>query len=318
MKRFSIHIILFTLPILIGVVMLFMIPVDKKFSYNFVKGECDNKASWIYRRIFEDERPIDIAFTGASQTSCAIMDQWIENELTSQSTEKIEVANLGYCRRGRDIQYVMLKELFRHKQPSVLVIEVAEDEPKKSHPVFPYLAENGDLFGSFVMFNQRYFKNIVNGAAVRFEQLKEFVFKNDHKTEIIKNGFGYLPSTQLASTQDFVENSMNWQERNSKIKPRMLREAGLNFSKHYVKKIVQLAQNHNCHVVFLYLPESGSEIKKPLLIDFYKKFGELIILPESIISDHANWKDATHFNNSGAKKTSAFIVKEFANFYSSF
>ena len=81
MKRIAKNIIFFILPFLIGIVVLFFIPVNKKFSYNFVKGECDNKASWIYNRIFEDERQIDIAFTGASQTSCAIMDKVIEVEL---------------------------------------------------------------------------------------------------------------------------------------------------------------------------------------------------------------------------------------------
>lgn len=132
MKKLSKNIILFFLPFLIGVVVLFLIPVNKKFSFNFVKGECDNKASWIYHRIFEDERPIDIAFMGASQTGCAIMDKTIEKLLSDSLGRNINVANLGYCRRGRDIQYVMLKELFRHKKPSILVIEVAEDEPKKA------------------------------------------------------------------------------------------------------------------------------------------------------------------------------------------
>src|SRR5690606_2046906 len=102
----------------------------------------------------------------------AIMDETIEKELTNLSGKNIKVANLGYCRRGRDIQYIMLKELFEHKKPSVIIIEVAEDEPKKSHPVFPYLAESSDLWNSCIIFNQRYFSNLRKGTAVRFEQIK--------------------------------------------------------------------------------------------------------------------------------------------------
>jgi hypothetical protein len=102
---------------------------------------------------------------------------YLENELSAITGQKIKVANLGYCRRGRDIQFVMLKDLFQQKKPKILVIEVAEDEPKKSHPVFPYLAESNDLWGSFVFFNQRYFLNIWKGIVVRFEYLKHRLFR---------------------------------------------------------------------------------------------------------------------------------------------
>ena len=296
-------------PLLIGTIVLFFIPVNKKFSYVFVKGECDNKASWIYYRIFEDERQIDIAFSGASQTSCAIMDETIE-KLLGTTEKELKVANLGYCRRGRDIQYVMLKELFRYKKPSVLVIEVAEDEPKKSHPVFPYLAESGDLWGSFVFFNQRYFSNIWKGVVVRFEQLKSIVFQVDDIEYNSVSDFGYLPSTQIANVEDFAQNKADWQERNSKLKPVLLRNMELKYSKHYVNKIAKLARNNNCKVLFLYLPESGSEIKNPLLKNFYTEYGELIVLPDSITSNHSNWKDATHFNDMGAKEASDFILRK--------
>ncbi len=280
-----------------------------------MKGECDNKASWIYHRIFEDDRQIDIAFTGASQTSCAIMDEYVEKMLTNSKKDNINVANLGYCRRGRDIQYVMLKDLFEHKKPSILVIEVAEDEPKKSHPVFPYLAESKDIWESFVFFNQRYFASIWKGIAVRFEYLKSKVFKDYHQNKIENVDFGYLPSNQNATTEDFYQNRSDWQKRNSIKKPVMLQNIELNYSEHYLKKIVKLAKENNCKIMFLYLPESGSGLKTPLLSEYYRKFGELIIFPNSIISNPANWKDATHFNDTGAKKASDFVVQQLESKY---
>ena len=315
MKKLAKNIILFFFPFLIGIAILFYLPVNKKFSYNFVKGECDNKASWIYHRIFEDEKQIDIAFTGASQTSCAIIDETIEKELTNLSGKNINVANLGYCRRGRDIQYVMLKDLFEYKKPSVLIIEVAEDEPKKSHPVFPYLAESSDLLYSLIIFNQRYFSNLWKGTAVRFEYIKSKIFKNDYLNNFDNAGFGYMPSPEIATTNDFAENKTDWENRLSKSSPALQRQIELNYSKHYIKKIVQLAQNNNCKVHFLYLPESGSGMKTPILKDFYIRFGELIILPDSIISNHSNWKDATHFNDTGAKKATDFIVNKLESDY---
>jgi hypothetical protein len=279
MKKLATNIIFFILPVLAGTVLLFLIPVDKNFNYHFVKGECDNKAAWIYHRVFEQPENIDIVFSGASQTSCGIMDELIENEISAITGQKIKVANLGYCRRGRDIQFAMLKDMFQQKKPKILVLEVAEDEPKKSHPVFPYLAESNDLWGSFVFYNQRYFLNIWKGIVVRFEYIKYRLFPD----KILNNSritekFGYLPSDQVAEPKILEKNKVDWTKRISKSKPDFFRKVELNYSKHYLEKIVELARQNYCEVVFLYLPESGSNLKYPLLKDYYESLGKLLIL----------------------------------------
>jgi hypothetical protein len=311
MKQIIHNFLLFILPLLAGVVLLFQLQPDKKFSYHFVKGECEDKASWIYHRIFEEEESIEIAFTGASQTGCAIMDEYLEQELLKSSGQKIKVANLGYCRRGRDIQYVMVKDLFKHKKPKILVIEVAEDEPKKSHPVFPYLAETRDLRESCVFFNQRYPVNIWKGIVVRFEYLKSCLFQDgssDPAPDIQK--YGYRPSDQIAEPEILKQNETSWKNRLATSKPDFVRNIELSFSKHYLEKMVKLARQNNCEVLFLYLPESGSKMKSPLLTSYYKTLGKLFLLPDSLITNRLNWKDATHFNDAGASKATALIVSE--------
>ena len=308
MKKFIKYIAIFSIPFLLGIFVLFLFPLDKNLCYHFVKGECDNKASWIYHRIFENKENLDIAFIGASHTSCAIMDKYIENKLESDLGKETGVANLGYCRSGRDIQYTMLKDLFRHKKPKILVLEVMEDEPKKSHPVFPYLAESDDLLGSFVFFNQRYFVNIWKGTVVRFEQLKFHFFNTSDLIVQNNNPFGYLPSAQIVHPTDIGQNERNWENRLSKTRPEFLRNMETNYSKHYIRKIVKLATENECKILFLYLPESGSKLKLPVLYDYYNKLSEVIILPDSIVSNKSNWKDATHFNDMGALQTSEFIL----------
>lgn len=297
------------MPFIAGIIVLFSIPLDKDFAYHFVKGECDNKASWMYHRIFEDNRPIDIVFSGASQTGSTIMDDFISKELSHLAGKNIEALNYGYCRRGRDIQYVMLKDLFRHKQPKILVIEVPEDEPKKSHPVFPYLAESHDLFGSFVLFNQRYLISVWKGITVRFERLRIQIMGEKQETSPIDYPlYGYRPSTHIVSKDVVEKNSDAWKHRLDNAKAALIRKIELNYSKHYLTKMAEIAENNNCEVLFLYLSESGSSLKKPLSADFYEQLGELIILPDEIIKNRANWKDATHFNDSGALETSKYLL----------
>ena len=311
MKKFIQYIAVFVIPFLIVVFILFLLPIDKNFSYHFVKGECDDKASWIYDRIFNQTENIDVVFSGASQTSCAIMDEIIEKQLNTLGKE-LKVANLGYCRRGRDIQYVMLKDLFNHKKPKILIIEVAEDEPKKSHPVFPYLAESKDLWGSLVLFNQRYIINIWKGIVVRFEQLKFHIFQNENYSNQNHIRFGYIPSSQIVSPVLIRQNQENWEKRLSRNSPELLQSIETNYSKQYITKIAKLASDNNCQVLFLYLPESRSNMRLPMLVEFYQKKGKLYILPDSVVNNKKNWKDATHFNDSGAQKVSEYIASELA------
>ncbi|MBN1985028.1 MAG: hypothetical protein JW761_01930 [Prolixibacteraceae bacterium] len=309
MKKLIKNSILFLLPFLVGTAGMFFIPVSKNFSYHFIRGECNNKAAWMYHRMFEDKHNTDIVFSGASQTGSAIDDKYISEKLSAATGTEISAVNFGFCRRGRDIQYVMLKDLFAQKQPKILVIEVAEDEPKKSHPVFPYLAESTDVFGSFVWFNQRFFPGLWKATAVRFEFVKSTLLGEPMSvSESRPSRFGYLSSEQIVSPGMLNENSENWQKRLGKTKPRLLRKSELNYSKHYIEKIVELARKNQCKILFLYLPESGSNLKHPLLMDYYQQFSEVIILPDEIVKNDSNWKDATHFNDSGALKTSEYIL----------
>lgn len=306
MKRFIRNITLIFIPFWLGIISLFILPLNKKFAYYFVKGECNNKAAWIYNRTFENPKNIDIAFSGASQTGCAIMDSYIEENLQQQTGKEIRVANLGYCRRGRDIQYTMLKDLLEHKNPGILVIEVPEDEPKKSHPVFPYLANSEDLFGSAVLFNQRYLSAILKGLTIRFEQLKWWLF-SETKHNYGYSDYGYITSQQVVSAENIRINELAWGKRLSKDKLVFHRRIELNYSKHYIRKIAKLAQDNNCQLLFLYLPESGYKLTKPLLIDFYSEIAPVIFLKDSTIQNPTNWKDATHFNDNGAKEVSKQI-----------
>ncbi len=310
MKRFIKQTGLFLVPVLIGMICLFIIPVNKQFSYWFVKGECNNKANWIYNRVFFLEQETDVIFIGASQTACAVMDQRIEQDLQDFTGKPIYAANMGYCRGGRDIQYVMLKEIFRQKKPSVVVIEVTEDEPKKSHPVFPYLADTGDLFGSFVFFNQRYFQSLFKGLTLRFEYLKWILAgKSVPSTENVPL-HSYIHNTVVASPGLIQQNRLNWEKRFRRHKNGLIRNIELRYSKHYLSKMVGLANENGCKPVFLYLRESGSRLNQPLLFDYYKSIADVILLPDPIFSDPENWSDATHLNDNGAIKASVCISSE--------
>lgn len=311
MRKFHFNIALFSVPLVVLLIILLFVQPDKKFAYTFVKGECDNKAAWIYRRVFENHEGIDIAFTGASQTSCAIMDESIEKQLDSMNMN-LKVASLGYCRRGRDIQFAMLKDLFSYKKPKLLVIEITENEPAKSHPVFPYLAERNDVLGSLVFFNQRFISNIHKALVVRFEYCKSRFFGIQNEKTVTNSDYGYLSSTQVVNINELDINQQIWKKKLSSPKPAIISKIENKYPLHYLEKIVKLANTNQCSVVFLYLPEFGSRLKEPENIGIYRKIAPVIFLPDSIIQNETYWKDPMHFNDSGASQVSDFIAGELA------
>jgi hypothetical protein len=299
--------------LLILLIILLFVQPEKKFAYTFVKGECDNKAAWIYQRIFENQERIVIAFTGASQTSCAIMDELVEKQLDSTLNSDLKVVSLGYCRRGRDIQFAMLKDLFSQKRPKILVIEITENEPAKSHPVFPYLAESKDVLGSLVFFNQRFLSNIYKALVVRFEYCKQLAFGNKTEKPCTNSNFGYIPSNQIVTIEELSRNKETWKKKLTNPKPALISKIENKYPLHYLEKMVKLAKMNHCDVVFLYLPEYGSGLKEPENIGIYRNIAPVILLPDSIIQNKTNWKDPMHFNDSGAKQASDFIVGELAS-----
>jgi hypothetical protein len=312
MRKFLFNITLFSAPLLVLLVVLFFVQPDKKFTYTFVNGECDNKAEWIYQRNFENQERIDIAFTGASQTSCAIMDELVEKQLDSALNSELKVASLGYCRRGRDIQFAMLKDLFTHKKPKLLVIEITENEPAKSHPVFPYLAESKDVLGSLVFFNQRFLSNIYKALVVRFEYCKSHFFGIQAEKPGANSNFGYISSSQIVNIDDLNSNQQTWKKKLANPKPALITKIENKYPVHYLKKIVKLANTNHCEVVFLYLPEFGSGLKEPEDIAIYRNIAPIIFLPDSIVLNKTHWKDPMHFNDTGAKQASDFISGELA------
>ena len=107
----------------------------------------------------------------------------------------------------------------------------------------------------------------------------------------------------------------NWEKRLQRTKSNFFREIEINYSTHYLEKMVNLANENGCRVVFLYLRESGSGLTKPMLYDYYQSISELIFLPEIIYSVPANWSDATHFNDMGAARASKHIASELLRFF---
>lgn len=304
MKQILLKIALFFSLIMIPIVALFLTPYSKEFAYHYIENDCYNHGAWIFDRITKNQVPIDVAFIGSSHTIHAFQEKKMEEKLESN----YHLANLGYCRYGRNLQYAILKLLLQHKSPKLIVIEVSEDEEKNSHDIFPYLVETNDLLFTPTLINRDYFSDLYYGATARLECFKStYIFGK--KFLGTDNGlYGYGEAQRTATKDEMIDNEKAWQRRLERKTFNPVVDIQLRYPLAYLKKMVELIKEKNISLVFVYLPESGSKLRSPKLVEYYQGIAPLLIPPQSIFDDSTNWMDASHLNDKGSKILSEWMA----------
>jgi hypothetical protein len=291
--------------IIIPVALLFLAPYPKKFAFNYIKNDCYNHGAWIYDRINSNQEPVDIAFIGSSHTIHAFQDKKIEELLETNS----RVTNLGYCRIGRNLEYILLKLLLEKKSPKMVVIEVNEDEAKNSHDIFPYLANSKDLFYTPTPINRDYFSDLFNGGSARLEYFKEhFIFRNKYP-EINPELYGYTAESRIVTDLELEENEKKWQKRFKRYESEMITNIKIKYPFAYLNKMIKMLNDKKIPFIFVYLPEYGSKMKSPKYADQYEKLSKVLIPPADILNNKTNWMDAAHLNNNGSVLLSKWIAE---------
>jgi hypothetical protein len=307
MKSFilkSIAVLLGFVPILIGI---WFFPVSPKLKYEFTKGECNQRSLHFYERVYAISSPIDIAFIGSSHTTNGINDTLIKQQL-NQNDVHLNIENLGFCRFGRNLDFVFIKELLTQKKPKSIILEVREDEDRYSHPVFPYLASPSDVANTSVLFNRDIAKDMYRSWIAKLEIEKEWLFKGEPKSNN-PDLFGFSTSKDTAEPTFLKEIA---QKRSLKTIP----SKGIPhyfYSKYpisYLYKIAEICKKHKVELTLLYLPSFGGQ-KRPADEVTYSKLGNLLIPPSEILNNPNNWYDENHLNFAGSKKISTWLAKAY-------
>lgn len=287
------------LPLMLLVILM---PFDKRSQYIGLKDDCFNHGIWIHDRIHENDKKIDIAFLGSSHAINGFNDK-----LISDSLSPLEACNFGYCRLGRNLHYVLLKEIISKKNVSTLVLEVREEEDRYSHPVFPFLASSKDALLPNPFFNRDIAIDLWNHLGYKIELWQDLLYKNMPEVAVRMEDYGYAFHDDTASSE------MLDRVRLERSKP-AYRTSGFearfhnNFPRVYLKKIAAICKENNISLLFLYFPSYATPYEEPAAIDIYKEYGELIIPPASIFQDQDYWYDENHLNKAGATKLSLWIV----------
>ncbi|MFC2114576.1 hypothetical protein ACFLRI_04435 [Bacteroidota bacterium] len=302
MLKFYRNISLLLLPFIIGAFVILFIPYNKQFAYKTITGGCS--VEFAYHRIFEDTTALQIAFMGSSKTYNGINDLLINFLFETEYHIPQKVANIAFCGAGRNIHYAFLKELFKYKTPETLIIEVRENETNEGHLSFGVVADAPDIICQRFKGFDSYTKDVFNGVKSRFD----YLLWGRKDTSTYKGPFhGFVPNNSQADTA-----YLNY-FKNRKLQQKEKFYMGRSNSKYslfFLDKIVNLANQHNCKVFFLYLPSFGFIENNIDQKDYYIRNGELLIPPPDIINNVNYWSDQNHLNRSGADSISCWVASE--------
>lgn len=301
MKKLFKNIALFLLPLIIGIIIL---PVDKRMKYGGLKDDCFNHGLWIHDRIFENNSPVDVAILGSSHTVNGVNDELLDSSLLGK-----KVVNLGYCRLGRNLSYVLLSELLEEKKPALIVLEVRENEDRYSHPIFPYLASDKKVMFPVALFNRDFFSDYWTHFSYKVELTQEYVFGKMQLEQISMEDYGFASHDDTASSR-FLDSV---QQARSKPKQKLKQwqeDFYMAFPFAYLDKISDLCKKHNIQLIFLYLPSYGSPLQEPKQSSYYRKKGTLLLPPKDILENTDYWYDKSHLNKAGALELSMWLAEE--------
>ncbi len=306
MRRLIIHLSIFLLFPIAIIVLLFAIPANKKFAYHFIKSDCYNHSDWLYARM-QDTASIDIAFIGSSRTIHAISDSLIESLMGHADNPSQHVVNLGYCRFGRNLDFVIVKDLLTAKRIKKLVLEVREDEDPFSHLDFGYIASSRDLLQP-VFFNARYFTDFWKGLQMRVEWAKSGL-----KVRPVENGSHSIPSSIYGYGSSAISLPAGEAHPSSlpesTMKFSIIRGIKMHYPRHYIAEIAALAKANDVRLCFLYLPSFGYSQRMPREYLYYREFGQVLLPPEIIFSNHSNFMDVNHLNDLGSAQMAEWLVQ---------
>ena len=116
-----------------------LLPENDYQRWQLLDGTIYEHLRWTYERIHFDPRPIDVAIVGPSRTQLGLSAARIEQQLSSQG-RPANVANFSLEAEGRNIDWAIIRELYKTKSPKLIVIGIDAAPYPYGHPAFKYVA----------------------------------------------------------------------------------------------------------------------------------------------------------------------------------
>lgn len=296
-----------------------LMPQDKYYRYQEYHSGTTRKADWIYERLNFDESPIDVALLGSSRTGAGLSAPDIETYFCKATGRKISVANLSIPETGRNMHYVLAKELFATKSPTLVVLELNERETRRPHNDFIYLADAEDVLSAPLWINLNYFSDLLRlpgrQATLFWSSLtkrpalrqefddKAYAGRHLDRTRTLELLDGRIINRQITLPKEKLDAMHDMRIATSfdhVSVPTPIKTLEHRISRHYVRKIDALAQTRNAKLTFALLPAYRRPNLEEDVLGELGVEGEIALLGDDLANNPAYWQDAIHLNTSGA------------------
>lgn len=304
------------------------LPDNEYERYQLLAHTIQSRIVWVYERTQFDPTPIDVVIIGPSRTSTGISGPALEAGLARRGRDETAV-NFSAPENGRDLHWVIFKQVMATKTPKVLVIGIVDNPSRSGHPAYKYIARSEDVIDPGFLFNRDYISNLVYlpyrqmllfaaryfpqvfGLTEHFER-KSYRGSNFDSTLSYRSGTGRWVEREREVPAADLERNRRAYESWANLPSHDRRFADIEFGNErtYVRRIAKLAQARGIRIVFLFLPYyRGTSIiqERP----FYERYGP--ILDASFLSTHAEWfSDIAHLNHSGALVVTDWLAARIA------
>ena len=313
-------------------VTLVLLPHDPYIRFQELARESVHylRIKWIYERVHYDETPVDVAFIGTSHMQSGIDSARVETTLRANGNA-LHVVNFAIPHLGRDLEYLVARELLDNKKPKLLVIETQFFEARAPHPGFQRLATLSDIATAPMIINTGLIENLVR---LPLRQLDLFTRSLAPKRYGMFNTFdraryegahfndtylqhGFTATRTAVHRRDFFEPQLAGIRTDITEKSNLASRVNFAATDHnvlyrynniYLDRIVSLAKSQGVRVVFLYLPFLEGP-GMPQHAAWINSMGQ-IMTPTKIIGNAALWQNADHLNYFGALALSDWVAGE--------
>lgn len=318
MRGFLSKLALFSLPFWGLFAFMSLREIPKERAYEQILKDC-RSGSWIYRRIHENPKPIDLALIGTSRTMCALEDDILQSRLNDSLGLPWTVANLGVCRNGVNLHWYILRDLLSRRKPKAVVVELHSVMPANSHMHFPMVASAKDVYLPGSALNSAYFADLATFSWTRLCYLREHILGIDYDyPEEITNpdhSFVRVPNDMVADSAEMVK-VRNRRKVITSQDPEGLAGAWRGwvdqFPQAYYRSMAEMCKSARVPLYFLYIPGYGTEAPKPQSLAFYESLAPVLIAPDTIFSNPKHFFDPDHLNQKGARLLTDWVAEEMA------
>jgi hypothetical protein len=279
-------------------------PLKREYAWKSMPTDCDGRGEWIYRRLYADSTPVDIAFLVSSHTIDRIEDTMIGRRLSVKGMP-VNALNLGYCRFGRELLSVIARDLFSTKKPRIVVIEINERMSSNSHPVFPYYAETHDLVHPPSLLHESYPSNLYDGFLARLSQLRFDLFGGTYADTIPYFPYGFRGYDGLADSS-----LLRMPDPAAPAAPGIWRRVQTRYPSAWTEQLAALCRAHGARVFFLYIPSFHEQALPSEGMELYASLGQVLVPPAEMLHAKDCWRDPDHLNTKGAGILSEWVASQ--------